>query len=117
MRVIVQSCSTTMNSTSTKTKQKNAKRTVNVTVKLPDALCRAARHRAVDDDQSLSAWLAALIEREINGSSSDANGEAKTWMEAMHVPGMPEEFYEKELPLEGRRKMKAREFEFVPDEE
>jgi hypothetical protein len=29
--------------------------TVNVTLNLPDDLCREARHRAVDEDKSLSA--------------------------------------------------------------
>lgn len=37
---------------------------MNVTVKLPDALYTEARHRAVDEGLSLSAWLARLIERE-----------------------------------------------------
>jgi hypothetical protein len=34
---------------------------VNVTIKLEDALCREARHRAVDADLSLSGWIAELI--------------------------------------------------------
>ncbi len=34
---------------------------VNVTIKLDDALCREARHRAVDADLSLSGWIADLV--------------------------------------------------------
>ena len=34
---------------------------MNVTIKLEDALCREARHRAVDADLSLSGWIAELI--------------------------------------------------------
>lgn len=103
-----------MSSISTKAK---SKRMVNVTVKLSDELCRAARHGAVDKSQSLSAWLARLIEKEITSSNNGTDTRPKTWMEAMFVPGMPEEFYEKELPLEDRSKLKVREFEFVPDED
>lgn len=38
---------------------------MNVTLKLPDDLCREARHRAVDASQSLSAWIADLVVREV----------------------------------------------------
>lgn len=38
---------------------------MNVTVKLPDKLCREARHCAVDESKSLSAWVADLISREL----------------------------------------------------
>lgn len=38
---------------------------MNVTVKIDDQLLIAARHRAVDAGQSLSAWLADLVEREV----------------------------------------------------
>ena len=34
---------------------------MNVTLKLPDDLCRQARHRAVDEAKSLSAWIADLV--------------------------------------------------------
>ncbi len=34
---------------------------MNVTLKLPDDLCREARHRAVDESKSLSAWIADLV--------------------------------------------------------
>ena len=39
---------------------------MNVTLKLPDDLCREARHRAVDESKSLSAWIASLVAREVN---------------------------------------------------
>jgi len=39
---------------------------MNVTVKLPDKLIKAARHRAVDDGVSLSSWLGSLVEREVS---------------------------------------------------
>ncbi len=39
---------------------------MNVTLKLPDELCKAARHRAVDESKSLSAWTAELIKRELD---------------------------------------------------
>ena len=34
---------------------------MNVTLKLPDDLCRQARHRAVDESKSLSTWIADLV--------------------------------------------------------
>lgn len=39
---------------------------MNVTLKLDDALCKEARHRAVDADLSLSRWVAQLVEKELN---------------------------------------------------
>ena len=39
---------------------------MNVTVKMDTALCKEARHRAVDAGVSLSAWLAALVEAELH---------------------------------------------------
>jgi hypothetical protein len=38
---------------------------MNVTLKLPDDLCREARHRAVDESKSLSSWMADLVAREL----------------------------------------------------
>ncbi len=48
----------------------------NVTVKLEEALVRAARHEAVDAGQSLSTWLADLI-RERLGRSEVASAVAE----------------------------------------
>lgn len=81
---------------------------MNVTLKLPDELCKAARHRAIDESKSLSAWIAEIVEKEIGKPV----GKAKTWMEAMKVEGAPDWFYERDFPLEDRRAMKEREFEF-----
>ncbi len=38
---------------------------MNVTIKINDQMCRAARHRAVDAGHSLSGWIADLIRREL----------------------------------------------------
>ncbi len=38
---------------------------MNVTIKIDDAMCREARHRAVDLGLSLSGWIAGLMRREL----------------------------------------------------
>ena len=43
---------------------------MNVTLKIDDALCKQARHRAVDENRSLSGWVADLIQREIQQENS-----------------------------------------------
>lgn len=89
--------------------------TKNVTLKLPDDICRQARHRAVDEHKSLSARLAALLERELN--MRDASSEKpKTLIEALTLPEMPDWFHEKKLALEDRRTIPVREFSFDPKE-
>jgi hypothetical protein len=55
---------------------------VNVTIKLEDALCREARHRAVDADLSLSGWIAELI-RERLGLSPVGGRPKKTLLEML----------------------------------
>ena len=45
---------------------------MNVTLKLPDELCREARHRAVDESKSLSAWIADLVSRAVCPTASPA---------------------------------------------
>lgn len=40
---------------------------MNVTIKLEDALCKEARHRAVDRGLSLSGWVAELLQKELAG--------------------------------------------------
>lgn len=89
---------------------------MNVTLKLPDDLVREARHRAVNQSQSLSAWLAALVRRELAAPADEA-GIPMTLAEAMRVPGMPESFYEKDFPLPDRKETKHRDFTFEPDKE
>ena len=53
---------------------------MNVTIKLENDLCRRARHRAVDVDLSLSAWIARIVSRELNES---ALANAPTLLEAL----------------------------------
>jgi hypothetical protein len=55
---------------------------VNVTIKLDDALCREARHRAVDADLSLSGWIADLI-RERLGLAPAVGRPKKTLLEVL----------------------------------
>lgn len=84
---------------------------MNVTLKLPDELCKAARHLAVDESKSLSAWMAELLKREVEVRTAKLE-KPKTWMDAMSVDGAPDCFYEKDFPLEDRKGMKIREFDF-----
>lgn len=88
---------------------------MNVTLKLPDDLVRKARHLAIEEDKSLSAWMADLVRRELEFPDSKIN-QPQSLFEAMHTPGMPDWFYEKELPLPDRKDDKNREFSFEPDE-
>lgn len=89
---------------------------MNVTLKLPDDLIREARHRAVSDSKSLSAWLAELVRRELAAPESET-GHPRSLFEGMAVPGMPEWFYEKELPLPDRKAEQERAFAFDPGNE
>lgn len=89
---------------------------MNVTLKLPDDLVREARHRAVNQSQSLSAWMASLVQREL-AAPPQATEEPKSLMEAMRIPDAPDWFYEKDFPLPDRKQTKHREFSFEPDDE
>jgi hypothetical protein len=51
---------------------------MNVTIKISDEICREARHRAVDEGHSLSAWIAEVIRKELSRSPSK-----KTLLEAL----------------------------------
>jgi len=84
---------------------------MNVTVKLPDDLCREARHRAVNEDKSLSGWLADLVRREL----ARARPEHKTLAEILGQDDLPPEHAGKELPLEDRKSMPVREISFDDD--
>lgn len=84
---------------------------MNVTVKLPDELCRQARHQAVDESKSLSAWLADLIERELRGARSVA-AKRPSLLEMASLPGAPDWFVGKDLPLEDRKVDRSRGFTF-----
>lgn len=79
---------------------------MNVTVKLPDELCKAARHRAVDEEKSLSKWLAEIVEREI--SKPTEKPKAKTWMELIGDPATAHLDFE----LPDRKEDNTREFSF-----
>jgi hypothetical protein len=54
---------------------------MNVTLKIDDELCRQARHRAVDSNLSLSAWMAKLLEQEL--SKSSGSGKEPSLVEAI----------------------------------
>jgi hypothetical protein len=87
---------------------------MNVTLKLPDEVVREARHLAIDENTSLSALVAGLLEERIRRQSAQPH---QTLREALTLPDAPDWFYEKDLPLPDRRETKHREFSFEPDEE
>jgi hypothetical protein len=78
---------------------------MNVTLKLPDDLVREARHRAVNQSQSLSAWMAGLVHREL-AAPPPAKEEPKSLVEALRLPDAPDWFYEKDFPLPGCKRAK-----------
>jgi len=86
---------------------------MNVTVKLADDLCRQARHRAVDESKSLSAWLANLVERELSDTERGPR-QPRTFIDALESK-QPDWFYEKDLLLEDRQDGKVREPTFEGD--
>jgi hypothetical protein len=45
---------------------------MNVTIKIDDALCKEARHRAVDDGLSLSGWIANVVRKELAGGNGSS---------------------------------------------
>jgi len=77
---------------------------MNVTVKLPDDLCREARHRAVNEDKSLSGWLADLIRREVAPPQS----EGRTLAERLGDPETADRDFE--LPDRGEERERSIEF-------
>jgi hypothetical protein len=76
---------------------------MNVTIKINDALCNEARHRAVDTGLSLSGWIAKLVQKELAGSENSELG----LLEALSM----EEGEEKEFEIP-RDKSDARELNF-----
>ena len=78
---------------------------MNVTLKLPDDVCRAARHRAVDESKSLSAWLADLVRRELTVKTSI---ESKSLIEMIGDT----EYRDRDLPLLDRKASPHREIPF-----
>ena len=89
---------------------------MNVTLKLPDDLVREARHRAVNQSKSLSAWMAALVRREL-AEPTFSSHEPQSLADALRLPDAPDWFYEKDFPLPDRKETKHREFTFEPDDE
>lgn len=49
---------------------------MNVTLKIDDELCRQARHRAVDADLSLSAWMGKVLEQELSKPGAAIGGQS-----------------------------------------
>lgn len=89
---------------------------MNVTVKLPDDLILEARLSAVHDSKSLSAWVADLIRRELAGGATRPE-RSTSLIEALTVPGMPDEFYDKDLPLPDRNEdIRHRDIDFGQDD-
>ncbi len=87
---------------------------MNVTLELAEETCRKARHFAVDENTSLSGWVASLIDAEVARRERGARG-LKTLAEALTLPDAPDWLYEKEFPLEERKAVAERNFSF--DEE
>ena len=85
---------------------------MNVILKLPEELARAARHRAGDQSQSLSSWVIALVRRELSESLPQASEPPQSWMESLRIPDAPAGFYEQGFPLQDRKATSHREFVF-----
>ena len=78
---------------------------MNVTLKLPDHLCREARHRAVDESKSLSSWMAELVERELKGPGKVDKGSL--------IERLGDQFFtDRDIPLDDRKKDPSRKIQF-----
>ena len=78
---------------------------MNVTLKLPDELCKEARHRAVDESKSLSAWLADLVRRELEPKPK---ARKRTLAELLGDPATAD----KDFELPERKRETEREIDF-----
>jgi N-acetylglutamate synthase-like GNAT family acetyltransferase len=87
---------------------------MNITLKLPDETVREARHLAIDENTSLSALVAQLLEERLK---QRARRPQQSLAEALRLPDAPDWFYEKEFPLPDRSESMHREFSFEPDDE
>ena len=94
--------------------QHEKQKAMNVTLKLPDETVREARHLAIDENTSLSALVAQLLEERLK---KRATRPRQTLAEALTLPDAPDWFYEKEFPLPDRTEVEHRQFSFEPDEE
>ncbi|MFW6133622.1 MAG: DUF6364 family protein [Planctomycetota bacterium] len=66
--------------------------TKNVTIRIDEELLRAAKHQAVEHDQSLSQWVAGLLAREVTRQDSleQARQRALKRLEkGVHLGGKP----------------------------
>jgi hypothetical protein len=80
---------------------------MNVTLKLPEELCRAARHRAVDESKSLSSWVADLVAREL-GRAGTAAAKRRSPLAAL-----ADDLYgDRGIPVSPRRAKHARKVHF-----
>lgn len=64
----------------------------NVTLKLDEAVLDRVRHEAVDAHPSVSAWLTALIKRELEARDSyeqDRRGTRMVLREGLDLGGLP----------------------------
>lgn len=77
---------------------------MNVTLKLPDELVREARHCAVDESKSLSAWIADLV-------ASRLRPKATATPDLLQALG-DETLADDEFPLPDRRLQPHRPVEF-----
>jgi predicted transcriptional regulator len=84
--------------------------TMNVTLKVPDEVCKAARHLAVDASKSLSAWMADLMRREVEARTAKPEN-PRTWMDAFSGDEN-DPYLDRDFPIEDRKTMKIREFNF-----
>ncbi len=78
---------------------------MNVTVKLTDDLVKQARHQCIDEGKSLSAWMADLVEKELNLTVT----EKKSLIERLDEHALPDEFATREFPIEDRHNQGERE--------
>lgn len=64
----------------------------NITLKLDEQIINRIRHVAVDDQKSVSAWVAELIERALNDVDEyeqARRGALKTLNQGFHLGGRP----------------------------
>ncbi|MBZ5499173.1 MAG: DUF6364 family protein [Acidobacteriia bacterium] len=64
----------------------------NVTLRLDDAVLRKARHAAVEQDQSLSEWVAGLVTRATSETDRNQSARASALLrmrKGLHLGGTP----------------------------